>query len=168
MPQRGARRPPDLAGHGDEGDRRGVSEGGVPPRCRPAPSATRTQSAERLFPATRPGDPFTLTFRRPEFGEALEAALAGEASSVEFREPGEATNTYSVTLSPLSTPGGGVGFVLVTFDDVSDRLAIARMRADFVANASHELRTPLASLTGLHRDAARAGAQRSGCCRKNS
>ena len=42
-----------------------------------------------------------------------------------------------------------MGFVLVTFDDVSDRLAIARMRADFVANASHELRTPLASLTGF-------------------
>jgi two-component system phosphate regulon sensor histidine kinase PhoR len=39
--------------------------------------------------------------------------------------------------------------MLVTFDDVSDRLAIARMRADFVANASHELRTPLASLTGF-------------------
>ena len=39
--------------------------------------------------------------------------------------------------------------MLVTFDDVSDRLAIARMRADFVANASHELRTPLATLIGF-------------------
>ena len=105
--------------------------------------------AARLFPATRPGDLFTLTFRWPEFSEALEIAGAGQAASVEFREPGEATNTYLVTLSPVSTPGGAVGFMLVTFDDVSDRLAIARMRADFVANASHELRTPLASLTGF-------------------
>jgi two-component system phosphate regulon sensor histidine kinase PhoR len=105
--------------------------------------------AGRLFPATRPGDAFALTFRRPEFANALEAAVSGEATSVEFREPGAATTTYAVTLSPLRSPGGAVGFVLVTFDDVSDRLAIARMRADFVANASHELRTPLASLTGF-------------------
>jgi two-component system, OmpR family, phosphate regulon sensor histidine kinase PhoR len=105
--------------------------------------------ATRLFPATRPGDLFTLTFRWPEFSEALDVASAGETTSVEFREPGETTTTYLVTLSPVSAPGGTVGFTLVTFDDVSDRLAIARMRADFVANASHELRTPLASLTGF-------------------
>jgi two-component system phosphate regulon sensor histidine kinase PhoR len=105
--------------------------------------------AGRLFPATRPGDAFSLTFRRPEFSDAVELALSGENTSVEFRETGTATVTYAVTLSPLRTPGGSVGFVLVTFDDVSDRLAIARMRADFVANASHELRTPLASLTGF-------------------
>ena len=107
------------------------------------------ENAAQLFPATRPGDLFTLTFRWPEFSEALEIAEAGQAASVEFREPGETTNAYLVTLSPVSTPGGTVGFILITFDDVSDRLAIARMRADFVANASHELRTPLASLTGF-------------------
>jgi len=106
-------------------------------------------NATRLFPATRPGDAFTLTFRRPEFAEALELAGAGEATSVEFRELAEAANTYLVTLSPIRSPGGAVGFILATFDDVSDRLAVARMRADFVANASHELRTPLASLTGF-------------------
>ncbi len=107
------------------------------------------EPASRLFPPTRPGDAFTLTFRKPEFAEALEIAGVGETTSVEFREPGETTTTYAVTIGPLRSPGGGVGFLLVTFDDVSDRLAIARMRADFVANASHELRTPLASLTGF-------------------
>ncbi len=107
------------------------------------------QLAGQLFPATRPADPFTLTFRRPEFAEALEIAGAGQATSLEFSEPGETTNVYSVTLSPLLAPGGRVGFILVTFDDVSDRLAIVRMRADFVSNASHELRTPLASLIGF-------------------
>ena len=49
----------------------------------------------------------------------------------------------------IRLPGDNASFLLVTFDDVSDRQAIARMRADFVANASHELRTPLASLTGF-------------------
>ena len=107
------------------------------------------EQAAMLFPATRPGDAFTLTFRRPEFAEALELAGSGQQTSLEFREPGETSITYLVTIGPLRSPGGGVGFLLVTFDDVSDRLAVARMRADFVANASHELRTPLASLTGF-------------------
>jgi two-component system, OmpR family, phosphate regulon sensor histidine kinase PhoR len=106
------------------------------------------KGAVELFPATRPGDPFTNTFRRPEFTDAVDEAASGLASSVEFREPGAAAS-YLAHLTPLHSPGGGIGFILVTFDDVSDRLAIARMRADFVANASHELRTPLASLTGF-------------------
>ncbi len=105
--------------------------------------------AARLFPATRPGDPFTLTFRWPEFAEALKEAQTGRAVSVEFSEPGESASVYSVTLSPLSLPERDEAFILVTYADISDRLAIARMRADFVANASHELRTPLASLTGF-------------------
>jgi two-component system phosphate regulon sensor histidine kinase PhoR len=104
--------------------------------------------AAGIFPATRAGDPFTNTFRRPEFADAVEDTAAGQPTTVEFREPG-ASRSYLAHLSPLHTPGGGVGFILVLFDDVSDRLAIARMRADFVANASHELRTPLASLTGF-------------------
>jgi two-component system phosphate regulon sensor histidine kinase PhoR len=108
------------------------------------------EHAARFFPATRPGDAFTLTFRWPEFAEAIELAEAGQQTAVEFREPGgESATTYAVTIGPLRSPGGAVNFLLVTFDDVSDRLAIARMRADFVANASHELRTPLAALTGF-------------------
>lgn len=106
------------------------------------------QSAAELFPATRPGDPFAYTFRRPEFGDAIDDASAGQPTSAEFREPGDAAS-YLAYLAPVRSPGGGVGFILVSFDDVSDRLAVARMRADFVANASHELRTPLASLTGF-------------------
>jgi two-component system phosphate regulon sensor histidine kinase PhoR len=105
--------------------------------------------ASQRFPATRPGDPFTLTFRAPEIGDALEEALGGRASSADYHEPGDATIAFSVSLNPIGPAGEGAHFLLVAFDDVSDRLAIARMRADFVANASHELRTPLASLTGF-------------------
>jgi two-component system phosphate regulon sensor histidine kinase PhoR len=105
--------------------------------------------AAELFAATRPGDPFTLTFRWPEFAEALEEARAGRQASAEYREPGTGTEAYSVAMSPVGLPGSQPHFILITVNDVSDRLAIARMRADFVANASHELRTPLASLTGF-------------------
>lgn len=37
---------------------------------------------------------------------------------------------------------------LLFLTDESDRAAVERMRADFVANASHELRTPLAAILG--------------------
>ena len=102
--------------------------------------------ARERFPATRPGDLFTLTFRAPEIGEALDEALSGAPRRIEHREPGETRSAYAVSFRPVARSGGSL---LVTFDDVSDRLAMARMRADFVANASHELRTPLASLTGF-------------------
>ena len=51
------------------------------------------ETAGRLFPATRPGDAFALTFRRPEFAEALEMAGPAEPSSIEFREPGDGDRT---------------------------------------------------------------------------
>ena len=105
--------------------------------------------AAKLFPATRPGDPFTFTFRWPEIGDALTQAQAGQAQALEFHQPGERSNHYAVSLSPIKYLAAKRNFVLVTFDDVSERMAVARMRADFVANASHELRTPLASLTGF-------------------
>ena len=38
--------------------------------------------------------------------------------------------------------------LLIFFRDLSEQDRLARMRADFVANASHELRTPLAYLKG--------------------
>jgi two-component system phosphate regulon sensor histidine kinase PhoR len=82
-------------------------------------------------------------------GEALTDAQAGRTSTAGFRAPGESTHVYSMTFSPIRRPGDGVDHILVTLEDVSERLAAARMRADFVANASHELRTPLASLTGF-------------------
>jgi len=105
--------------------------------------------AQELFPATRPGDAFVATFRWPEIAQAVKEAQAGMACAVDYHEPGEARRAYSVTFAPMRGGGQVASFILVTLEDVSDRLAVARMRSDFVANASHELRTPLASLTGF-------------------
>jgi two-component system phosphate regulon sensor histidine kinase PhoR len=105
--------------------------------------------AAARFPTTREGDPFVLTFRMPEFAEAVGEARGGRERAVELRLPGETGSVYSVRLSPVRLSGDAVTFILITFEDVSERIAVARMRADFVANASHELRTPLASLTGF-------------------
>lgn len=104
--------------------------------------------AQRAFPATRIGDLFTLTFRAPDIGAALRALPALRRASVKHREGGEREVIYDVSFSSIIRPGQN-GMALVMFEDVTDRLAIERMRADFVSNASHELRTPLASLTGF-------------------
>jgi two-component system, OmpR family, phosphate regulon sensor histidine kinase PhoR len=40
------------------------------------------------------------------------------------------------------------GIKLITLDDLSVQVSVARAHADFVANASHELRTPLAAIIG--------------------
>ena len=62
-----------------------------------------------------------------------------------------------VKITGLSTPGSlwevschdlDEGQQLVTLEDLSVQVSIARAHADFVANASHELRTPLASVLG--------------------
>jgi two-component system, OmpR family, phosphate regulon sensor histidine kinase PhoR len=63
----------------------------------------------------------------------------------------------TVKITGLSTPGSlwevschdlDRTTRLVTLEDLSAQVGIARAHADFVANASHELRTPLASVLG--------------------
>jgi two-component system phosphate regulon sensor histidine kinase PhoR len=105
--------------------------------------------AARRFPATRPGDLFTLTFRSPELIEAMRSAAAGKAVTVDHHDHGEDAGVYAIAVNPLHQPGDGQDLALVILEDMSERQAIERMRADFVANASHELRTPLASLAGF-------------------
>ena len=139
----------NLARHVDEGDRRGASHGRLHPRCRRRPSATPTQAPRGSFPrrgrAIRSRSP-SARRRSPRRSTSLARAARARSSST---SPARPRTSIPWPSAPLRSPGGAAGFILVTFDDVSDRLAIARMRADFVANASHELRTPLASLTGF-------------------
>ena len=66
-------------------------------------------------------------------------------------------NGRMVKISGLSVPGSVWGLTcnvlqdeskLVTLEDLSVQVSVARAHADFVANASHELRTPLAAILG--------------------
>ncbi|MYZ49244.1 ATP-binding protein [Propylenella binzhouense] len=107
------------------------------------------ERASSAFPLTRVGNLLALTFRSPDLVQAITDVLEGRRSSVQYNEGGQGGRTFSVVFSPIHEPSGGDAFALVVFDDITDRLAVARMRSDFVANASHELRTPLASLTGF-------------------
>jgi two-component system phosphate regulon sensor histidine kinase PhoR len=91
--------------------------------------------------------------RDPGLLAAVEAALATrETQSVELhgRVPVERRLLATVvSLEQAAAKAGRRGpALLITVRDLSEQDRLARMRADFVANASHELRTPLAYLKG--------------------
>jgi two-component system phosphate regulon sensor histidine kinase PhoR len=108
--------------------------------------------AEDLFGSRRRGGHVASMSRDPELLEAVDRALAsGAACSVELHERVPVERRLLATVAPLeqmrSSTNGPT--LLLSFRDLSEQDRLARMRADFVANASHELRTPLASLRGF-------------------
>ncbi len=106
-------------------------------------------AAAGQFPDTRPGDLLTLTFRSTQLSDALRAAAEGRPSQVQYRLRTDSGRMVKIDIDPVKQPGRRSDFILLTLHDMSEQIALARMRADFVANASHELRTPLTSLTGF-------------------
>lgn len=63
-----------------------------------------------------------------------------------FPEP---DRILAFNIVPVTGPGGNVGHVVVTMDDVTRLRHLETVRRDFVANVSHELRTPIASINLL-------------------
>jgi two-component system phosphate regulon sensor histidine kinase PhoR len=108
--------------------------------------------AEDLFGSRRRGGHVASMSRDPELLEAVDKALAsGETAAVELHERVPVERRLLATVAPLERLRSGAAgpALLISFRDLSEQDRLARMRADFVANASHELRTPLASLRGF-------------------
>jgi two-component system phosphate regulon sensor histidine kinase PhoR len=108
--------------------------------------------AEEQLGTGRRGGHIASMSRDPGLLAAVEAALATrETQTVELhgRVPVERRLLATVVpLEPAATEGRETPTLLIAFRDLSEQDRLARMRADFVANASHELRTPLAYLKG--------------------
>ena len=108
--------------------------------------------AAELFGTRRLAGHVASMSRAPELLDAVDHALANhETRVVELHERVPVERRLMVTVAPLGGARPDVGGIalLISFRDFSDQDRLARMRADFVANASHELRTPLASLKGF-------------------
>jgi two-component system, OmpR family, phosphate regulon sensor histidine kinase PhoR len=108
--------------------------------------------AEEQFGAGRRGGHIASMSRDPGLLAAVEEALATrQPQGVELHGRVPVERRLLATIVPLdqaaSAPRDGP-VLLITFRDLSEQDRLARMRADFVANASHELRTPLAYLKG--------------------
>jgi two-component system phosphate regulon sensor histidine kinase PhoR len=108
--------------------------------------------AEEQLGACRRGGHIASMSRDPGLLAAVEAALAtGETQQVELHGRVPVERRLLATVVPLEqavAEGPDAPTLLITFRDLSEQDRLARMRADFVANASHELRTPLAYLKG--------------------
>jgi two-component system phosphate regulon sensor histidine kinase PhoR len=105
-----------------------------------------------LFGPRRRGGHVASMIRDPELLSAVDQALvSGAACSVELHGRVPVERRLLATVAPLdpSRSGADGPALLISFRDLSEEDRLARMRADFVANASHELRTPLASLRGF-------------------
>jgi two-component system phosphate regulon sensor histidine kinase PhoR len=108
--------------------------------------------AEELFGGRRRGRHVASMSRDPELLVAVDEALAthqGRAVELQTRVPVERRLLAMVAALDTSASAGGGPALLISFRDLTEQDRLARMRADFVANASHELRTPLASLRGF-------------------
>ncbi|UCG73270.1 MAG: phosphate regulon sensor histidine kinase PhoR [Chromatiales bacterium] len=79
--------------------------------------------------------------RHPDFVSYLETGTTKE--SVEIPAPGSSERWLSCRLVPY-----GMDQKLLLVRDITQSVAMERMRRDFVANASHELRSPLTVITG--------------------
>jgi two-component system phosphate regulon sensor histidine kinase PhoR len=108
--------------------------------------------AEEQFGAGRRGGHIASMSRDPGLLAAVEEALATrQAQSVELHGRVPVERRLLATVAPIGQTAAqarDVPTLLITFRDLSEQDRLARMRADFVANASHELRTPLAYLKG--------------------
>jgi len=108
--------------------------------------------AEDLFGTRRVGGHMASMSRDPDLLAAVEEALASrQRQTVELHGRVPVERRLLATMVPLGHAAGllhDAPALLITFRDLTEQDRLARMRADFVANASHELRTPLAYLKG--------------------
>jgi two-component system phosphate regulon sensor histidine kinase PhoR len=106
------------------------------------------RAAARLF-ETEPVDrPIESLLRDPSLLAALEDALeGGDEAEVNLQLPGPPPRAFGVRVVPCRWHAQQA--VLISLRELTEQMAIERMRADFVANASHELRTPLTVLRGF-------------------
>jgi two-component system, OmpR family, phosphate regulon sensor histidine kinase PhoR len=104
-----------------------------------------------LFGIRRRGGHISTMVRDPELLAAVEQALATrQARVVELHARVPVERRLLMMLAPLDQAGSdSAPALLISIRDLTEQDRLARMRADFVANASHELRTPLASLRGF-------------------
>jgi two-component system phosphate regulon sensor histidine kinase PhoR len=107
--------------------------------------------AEELFGTRRRGGHIASMTRDPGLLMAVDEALATrQLREVELHKRVPVERRLLATLAPLDHPRSAIDpSLLISFRDLTEQDRLARMRADFVANASHELRTPLASLRGF-------------------
>ncbi|WP_316858882.1 ATP-binding protein [uncultured Cohaesibacter sp.] len=110
------------------------------------------QAGSTIFGSVKEGDPLSFRIRQPDMLAALDNVLdGGPIEKVDYSLKSHSERFYEAWVTPihLTNDAARPDFILLLLHDQTEQKNIARMRADFVANASHELRTPLASVIGF-------------------
>ena len=108
-----------------------------------------------IFGNVKEGDPLSFRIRQPDMLAALDNVLdGGPIEKVDYTLKSHSERFYEAWVTPIHLNSDPEGehrpeFILLLLHDQTEQKNMARMRADFVANASHELRTPLASVIGF-------------------
>ena len=113
------------------------------------------RAAKKLLPkdGVALGGPISELLPHPALNEALQEALSGRSTEVEFELEVDKLRHVLGRITPHESEGGAV----IVLNDVTRLRRLETMRRDFVANVSHELRTPV-SVIRLNAEALRDGA----------
>ncbi len=105
-------------------------------------------AAKQLFERDSTGQPIESVMRDPGFLAAVDDVLDGsDETEINLELAGPPVRAFSGRIAPCrwyERPAA-----LVSLRELTEQVAIERMRSDFVANASHELRTPLTVIRGF-------------------
>lgn len=105
-------------------------------------------AATNLFERDCSGQPIESVIRDPGFLAAIDDVLDGsDEAEIKLELPGPPARAFGGRVAPCrwyEQPAA-----LVSLRELTEQVAIERMRSDFVANASHELRTPLTVIRGF-------------------
>jgi PAS domain S-box-containing protein len=111
-------------------------------------SVTDINSASQLPPDS--AAPATGQLWNPVSSQILDTLADGEVRRVTdevFCRRDGSSFPVEYVVAPMREQGEIIGAV-VTFKDITDRLAIDRMKDEFISVVSHELRTPMTSIHG--------------------
>jgi len=105
-------------------------------------------AAERLFERNGTGLPIETLIRDPGLLAAINDVMTGQdETEVSLQLAGPPTRAFGAKVVPMRWHERPAA--LVSLRELTEQVAIERMRSDFVANASHELRTPLTVIRGF-------------------
>jgi len=93
--------------------------------------------------AIKRGAPYWESIRMPDLMELIERVLA------ERRHVQRESELNGRHLLCSADYAASAGHAVIMLHDISDIMAVAKMKRDFVTNVSHELRTPLTSIKGF-------------------
>ncbi len=113
-------------------------------------------AAREIYATLRIGGQAALLSRDPDFLQAIDEVIDdGRQRTIEVQERVPIDRRVRITLTAMpertqiAEAAAPPPRVVIVLRDLTEQDRLAKMRADFVANASHELRTPLASVVGF-------------------